>query len=234
MGSAKKKNRKNTIFFPILDAETNILLIFNSKHPTQKLGFRESLESARHSAPANALTKTNVGTDQPPFGVGRWRTGRQVHSDAADATAVRLCYTGTHITGSPFGMNATAGCAIFTDTGAVSQCTIMEQPAHVVRPVEWRRPWSVIIPLDEVWPLLWVCPCPSVCVLSCHGPDLPLCLRRPVVHGPLLCRPTMSVPLTCLRCSANPQCPYVCTHVAHVPCPILHVSRGALGRGHAV
>ena len=35
-------------FLPILDAAAKFLLIINSKHPTQKLGFRETLESGRY------------------------------------------------------------------------------------------------------------------------------------------------------------------------------------------
>ena len=49
MGSAKKIAK---IFFcpllPILDAAAKFLLIIDSKHPTQKLGFRETLEFARY------------------------------------------------------------------------------------------------------------------------------------------------------------------------------------------
>ena len=46
MGSANKscKNKYFCPFLPILDAVAKFLLIINSKHPTQKLGFREYLE----------------------------------------------------------------------------------------------------------------------------------------------------------------------------------------------
>jgi hypothetical protein len=53
MGSAKKSRK---IFFcpflPILHAAAKFLLIINSKHPTQKLGFRETLGSARYVPPS--------------------------------------------------------------------------------------------------------------------------------------------------------------------------------------
>ena len=42
-----KKIAKIKYFLPILDAVAKILLIINSKHPTQKLGFRESLGFVR-------------------------------------------------------------------------------------------------------------------------------------------------------------------------------------------
>ena len=43
----QKKSQKNFFcpFLPILDAAAKFLLIINSKHPTQKLGFRETLQS---------------------------------------------------------------------------------------------------------------------------------------------------------------------------------------------
>ena len=46
----KKKPQKNNFcpFLPILDAAAKILLIINSKHPTQKLGFHETLGFARY------------------------------------------------------------------------------------------------------------------------------------------------------------------------------------------
>ena len=46
----RKKNHKKIFFcpfLPILDAAAKFLLIINSKHPTQILGFRETLEFAR-------------------------------------------------------------------------------------------------------------------------------------------------------------------------------------------
>ena len=49
-GFRKKNRKKNNLcpFLPILDAAAKFLLIINSKHPTQKLGFRETLEFARY------------------------------------------------------------------------------------------------------------------------------------------------------------------------------------------
>ena len=48
MGSAKKI-AKIKHFLPILDAVAKILLNINSKHPTQKLGFRETLGFAQYA-----------------------------------------------------------------------------------------------------------------------------------------------------------------------------------------
>ena len=45
-----KKITKINYFLPILDAVAKILLIINSKDPTQKLGFRESSEFGRYTS----------------------------------------------------------------------------------------------------------------------------------------------------------------------------------------
>ena len=64
MGSAKTI-AKVKYFSPILDAVAKLLLTINSKHPTQKLGFRESLGFVWY-ARAGVNVKVQRGPNMDP------------------------------------------------------------------------------------------------------------------------------------------------------------------------
>ena len=58
----KQSQRKNDFcpFLPILNAAAEILLTINSKHPTQKLGLRETLGFARYRQARGRYLKTSL------------------------------------------------------------------------------------------------------------------------------------------------------------------------------
>ena len=97
MGSAKKKSEIFFLptfahfcpFLPILDAAAKFLLIINSKHPTQKLGFCETLESARYiSRPTGVPLRAFVSLHSPALHI---HVLVQSHSAHSCSGAVSLC-----------------------------------------------------------------------------------------------------------------------------------------------